>query len=154
MIGSISKKSAGISYMEMLIAFALFAVLVIAALPLLSQAGRNLGFAMYAHEGHLSAQGIMMSVRDAGATQFYAAAASEAARLGVEHYGVWIFRENVNSGEIEEIFISSSPPHELPQISASVEGWGSLVLSPNTAVIVVAVFDEHGNIIGRAVGVR
>jgi len=147
-----NKKSGGVSYIEMLIALSLFSVLLMAALPLLNQAGRNLAYAQDGYEAHLAAQGIMLAVRDAlgeasslNISSAEATASAYAARIGTEGYSVWIFSENAAE-------ISFGSPC-VPAINLTLTGLSGMSFSGNTSVIVVVIWDEQLNITGRAVGV-
>ena len=59
------KKTGGFSYLEVLIALALFAIVIIAIIPVLTQAGRNMIYAEKAYDAHLQAQRMMLVIRDA-----------------------------------------------------------------------------------------
>ena len=126
-----SKASPGVSYMEILIALAIFGVLLMAALPLLNQAGRNLAYAQDGYRAHLAAQSIMIAVR-AGRTQSLSAYA--------EDFTVWSFSRS-QPGEI--LFGTPAP---LPQLTRTN-------FSQSAVIIVVVVRNEHGYPAGRAIGV-
>jgi len=145
------KNRKGFSYMEMVIALSLFSILIIAALPLLHQAGRNLAFAQDGHNAHLAAQSIMLAVRDAKSeagqnqTPPQAVATAYAARLGVETYSVWIFSANAAT-----ITFGSDCA---PLAEASLTGLSTMSITGSTSVIVVTVWNDYDNPIGRAIGV-
>lgn len=142
------KNRKGFSYMEMVIALSLFSILVIAALPLLHQAGRNLAFAQDGHNAHLAAQSIMLAVRDAkseaGQTP-QSVATAYATRLGVEIYSVWIFSANAAT-----ITFGSDCA---PSAEASLTGLSTMSITGSTSVIIVTVWNDYDNPIGRAIGV-
>jgi len=128
------KPHGGFSYIEMLIALSLFSLLVLTSLPLLRQSGLNLGFAQDGYNAHLAAQSIMLAVRDSHNRETIAA--DYAKRLGVDYYTVWIFeRENAIS------------------FGAAAFETNVSITATDKEVIVVAVFNPRGQVIGRSVGV-
>jgi prepilin-type N-terminal cleavage/methylation domain-containing protein len=145
------KTRKGFSYIEIIIALAIFAVLVLAALPLLNQAGRNLVYAEESYKAHLAAQGIMLAVRDAlgasGLSGAQAVAGEYALRHGVEGYSVWVFYENPYTAAFyfgsfyETLGVNAT----LPQLSHEHFLAGAYI-------IVVVVWDEGLSIAGRAIG--
>jgi hypothetical protein len=130
--------------MEMIIALSLFSILLMVALPLLSQAGRNLEFAQAGYNAHLSAQGLMLALREAQNISQEAVDA-HAEQLGIEIYTVFIWQANADP------VIISSP--SAPEISASLHGLSTLAPSQNITVISVIIFNEFEAIAGRAIGV-
>jgi competence protein ComGC len=161
-------KTKGLSYMEMLIALSLFAILFLTLLPILNQAGRNLAAAEEGYNAHLAAQSIMLAVRnevrDTNTALFEAEAKKAAEEIAesrkINTYRVWIFYEcecvflnNVNfcsSCSPALSFGSPCAPAENPELS----GLSDLSLSENTVAIIVAVWNEQGGMAGRAVGIK
>jgi type II secretory pathway component PulJ len=147
------KRGGGFSYMEMLIALGIFALLLMAALPLLNQAGRNLAFAQDGYASHLAAQSLMLSLRESLAKSapegtlnselVRSVAEAYASQVGAESYSVFIWR----TGEPP---ISAHSPCA-PEIYATLHGLYSLC--PKARVISVLIFNEFGAVAGRAVGV-
>jgi prepilin-type N-terminal cleavage/methylation domain-containing protein len=145
-------KTRGFSYIEIITALALFSILIMAALPLLNQAGRNLAFAQDGYAAHLAAQSLMLAVRDAlgenknasDITDAQSAAAEYASRLGVESYSVFIFSEN--SG----ISFGSDCA---PAIAAELTGLSGIAFSQNARAVVTIVWNEAGYVQGRAIGI-
>jgi prepilin-type N-terminal cleavage/methylation domain-containing protein len=138
------KLCGGFSYVEILVALSLFGILIMAALPLLNQAGRNLAFAEDGYEAFLGAQGIKLAVRDTGLlspADAALAASDAAARFGIGTYRVWIFSENA---DIAEAFGESFGSACAPEITAELSG--------DLSVIVVVVWNEDMFVTGRAVG--
>jgi hypothetical protein len=129
--------------MEVLISLALFAIVLVAALPTLSHAGRNLAYAQDGHAAHLRAQSVMLLVRDA--------LADGVAPETVIHdysnerdgfpYTVWI---NGGAGG-DRVFTSPGAP----SAALSMDG---IALFSNRSVIYVVVWNEHGHVAGRAMG--
>jgi len=111
--------------MEMLVALAVFGVLMMVILPVLGQAGRNLAFAQSAYRAHLAAQSIMLAQRDSFDGN------QTAADLGVTHFEILTHSVDPQFFEL----------HGFPFV-------------PGAEVIVVIVYDENGRIAGRAIGVR
>ena len=142
--------------MEILITFAIFSILLGVAILMLSQAGRNMTFAQEGHNAHLAAQSLMMVVRqafeDASENAANASAVSSALAAvindyaydrSIEDYSVWI----VGATSME--FHST----DAPEADISFVGVPGLNISGSATVIVIAVWNEHGHIAGRAVGV-
>jgi len=145
-----NKKRGGFSYVEILIAMALFAIMLMAVLPLLLQAGRNMGFAESNYRNHLLAQGMMLAVRDAllhdalldDASSLGAVASTYADNHEIELYSVWIFDER----RIQVGFYGASKADVFL-------GDEVMPLTDNSYVIVAAIWNEYGNITGRAIGI-
>ena len=136
------KKTKGFSYVEVIIAMALFAIALLAIIPALSQAGRNMQFAQEAYAGHLQAQRIMLDVRNAlmeDDADLKAAVARYAAS-GFE-FSIWVFGRGAQ--EIHSI--------GAPDADATVAGIN--IAMPNYAsTIVVIVWNEDDRVAGRAIG--
>ena len=141
----------GFSYMEMLIALGLFSILLMAALPLLNQASRNLAFAQDGYKNHLAAQNVMLSLRETlresqetphDSALLSTLTESYATQFGAESFSVFLWRNDES--------ISTHSPHA-PEINAALHGFTSLC--PYTTVISVLVFNEFGAISGRAIGI-
>jgi len=153
------RANAGVSYIELTVALTLFAVLLLAVLPLLTASARNMAAARHGYEAHLAAQSIMLAVRDSARTTSpaaltptiaEAAAANAAYRTDVNMYRVWVFASgNASYDEILFTFGSYYAPDE----DASFAGLATLDFTGNGRVILVAVFNEHLHMAGRAVGV-
>jgi len=136
------KKTRGHSYIEMIIALALFAIAMLAIMPTLSQAGRNISFAMEIYDGYLQAQSTMLIVRDA----LLSGADPETRVLqhaaGNYEFSVWVFGRYAR--EFHTVYN--------PDVDAAVTGI-NMALSSRSSTIVAVVWCEAGHIIGRAVGV-
>lgn len=138
-----SKYRAGFSYLEILIALALFAIVLVAVLPTLLQAGRNMGYAESYYRGHLIAQELMLAVRDAlvdGGDVEYAAF-DHAQLRDISYYRIWLSSENV-----AEIYVPDAPKTIINLHNELVP------LSGYNTVIIVAVWNDDKNLIGRAFG--
>jgi len=151
------KNKKGLSYMEMVIALSLFAILFLAVLPLITQASRNLSAAREGHEAHYAAQNLMHAVR-AEMNVFAENERSFSEKLSelcekiaqtheIETFRVWIFFESAQKTDLS--FGSDCAPDFRPEIP---EIW-DFSLSGDAAIIVAAVWNEHGGLVGRAVGV-
>jgi len=139
-----NKRRGGFSYIEILIALALFAIMLIAVLPMLFQAGRNMRFAESNYRNHLLAQGMMLAVRDAlvdGASSENAASIY-ASEHDIEFYSVWIFREH---GVLRSFYGVS-------KANVSIID-GVALVTDNSYVVIAAIWNEDGNMTGRAIGV-
>ena len=133
------KKHSGFSYVEVIIALALFTIVIIAVLPTLLQAGRNLEFAENIYIGHLQAQEMMLVVRDAISDNddIENAISAHAKERNIELYNVWIRGVHVyDFGPVvaSEIDIRIVPAFE------------------DKSIIVVAIWNEDGSLTGRAIG--
>jgi len=129
------KRKIGFSYMEMLMALALFVILLAVALPLLAQGGRNLAYSAASYQAHLNAQNIMIAVRG-GEHNF--------AFDGIGEYSVWI-----HSRDDTVTFHSKNAP----VANLLVSGFSSMSVYGDSRVIYVIVWDDSGNPAGRAIGV-
>ena len=138
------KKTRGFSYIEVLIAMALFAIALLAIIPAMQQAGRNMIYAQEAYASQLQAQGLMLVVRDAiddgenPRTQALQYAA------GSFEFSFWVnnrwFHSKGNSA-IDD-----------PGISAVLDSMNATI-SNQASIIVVVVWDDENQISGRALGV-
>ena len=144
-----AKKTKGFSYIEVMIALALFAIAMLAIVPVLSQAGRNMAFAEGAYDGHLQAQRIMLAARTAlldGTGRADAENAVMAIADNVE-FAVWVFGRNPFGGN-PQVFYSANRP------DASVVFDPTNLAAPGQASTVIAVvWGEDGQVAGRAIGV-
>jgi len=136
----ISKKStAGLSYLEIVIAFALLMVVVAAVFPTISQAARNMEYAQSHYVAHRNASSIMLAVRDAVADgdNVHHAALNLVDSFGVESFSVWI------SGDSLTEISSDCAPQANIQLTPS---------SPYVTTIIIAIWNEHGYLAGHAIG--
>jgi len=135
------KKKYGFSYIEVIIAMALFAVAMLAVIPALSQAARNMFFAQETAAGHHQAQHLMLAIRDAIGDEANLEAHALAIASGDFEYSVWIM------GQHHDYFSS----HNAPVANVGITGI-SHSMSTRTSTIVVIVWGEDEQIIGRAIG--
>ena len=134
------KKSRGFSYIEVIIAMALFAIAMLAVIPVLSQAGRNMVFAEEAYTGHFQAQRIMLIVRDALIDDANPQA-RVAANVSDVDFSVWVL------GRGEQEFHTIYNPDADARIYEK-----NIAMGNRASVIVVVVWDADGRVSGRAVG--
>jgi len=134
------KKSGGFSYVEVLVAVALFVILLASVLPLMTMAGRNMTDALELYEAHLAANSLMLTTRDnIGNTDLPQKIENQAELLNIEDFTVWILgEESLSFGTASDFS---------PTVTSSFS-------QTSGHIIVAVVRDEAGNIIGRAVGVR
>jgi len=132
----------GFSYVEIMVATAVFAIALLAVLPLLSHAGRNMAAARNGYIAHLHAHNLMLTVRDALAegTDPEAAALHYSTVRGGVSFTLWL------TGGVTRTV--SSP--DAPTAEAHIP-----IQSPvfNRTVITVVVWGENNVIQGRAVGI-
>jgi type II secretory pathway pseudopilin PulG len=139
----------GFSYMEIIIATALFSIVFAAVLPVISQASRNLAYAQSGYEAHLHAQSLLLTIRDATAIHTEPHTnLEEIARVHSEARGNFPFTVWLIGGAGDTRTFAS--PHA-PTASAQISG---ISLSGNQTAIVVVVWGEQGRIAARAVGFR
>jgi len=135
------KKTKGFSYIEVILAMALFAIAMLAVIPTLSQAGRNLVFAEGAYESHLQAQRMMITVRDALLAGADPEAVATLYAAGSFEFSVWIF----GRGEMEF--------HSINHPDADVSFTGVNLAMPSQGSTVIAiVWGNEGQLAGRAIG--
>jgi prepilin-type N-terminal cleavage/methylation domain-containing protein len=131
------KNSGGFSYIEVLIALAIFAVALAAVLPVLQQAGHNLAYAQSGYTAHLRAQQIMLATRDA-------LTADETPQFSSYNFPFTVWLTNEAGGSI----LFSTP--NAPLAGVEITGLASL---GNRTVIVVIVWCEDGFMAARAMGI-
>ncbi|MCL2372329.1 MAG: hypothetical protein FWC78_02885 [Defluviitaleaceae bacterium] len=133
--------SAGFSYIEIVMAVALFLLLAAMAAPAINQGVRNMEFAQSRHGAHLAANGLMLAVRDAVAAGQDAntAALQAAARHDASSFRVWVIGSNPR-----EIASPGAPSAAVDAIITGAQPMGS--------VVVAIIFDAEGNVAGRSVG--
>jgi len=136
-----TKKTHGLSYIEVIIALALFAIAMLALLPTLSQAGRNLSLAQDLYTSHLQAQRIMLTVRDALTDGVSPEQRVLGYAAGNFEFSVWI------SGQGAREFHSSGAPNA----GVSVAGI-NMVAANHASTIVAVVWNHDGRVAGRAIG--
>jgi len=136
--GGHNEKPSGFSYPEILIAVMLFAIAIIAIIPLLTHAGRNMAFAHGAYGGHLKAQRMMLVVSDAITNGDDPALAASIYAGGDASYSVWV------NGDV---FSSACAP----AAAVSLAGSSAIVLD-HSVVIIAIVWCEDGQVLGRAIG--
>ena len=139
---TITKKTRGFSYIEVMIALALFAVALLAIIPMLSQAGRNMIFAEASYASHLQAQRTMLVVREALADGRNPQAAATGYAAGRFEFSVWIFGQGAQEFHTVNI----------PDANAAVTGINATMANQASTIIVV-VWSDEGLLAGRAIGV-
>jgi len=142
-----TKKCAGFSYMEVIIAFALFGIVLIAVLPSISQAIRNMAYAQSHYTSHLAAQSIVLAVRETLAVNqdlqtLQTVVENYAYMLGITYYTIQIFCP-ISMSTIS--FYSAG----VPNIDISLAGSVGVIDMPT---IIVVIWNVYGHIAGRAVG--
>ena len=139
------KKTRGFSYIEVIIALAIFAIAMLAIIPVLTQAGRNMLFAQETYAGHLQAQRLMLVVRDALADNVSQSdVRTRAISFAADdfEFSVWIFGQNAQAFHtIDE-----------PDINAAISGLNA-TMSNYTSTIIVAVWGDDKQVMGRAIGI-
>ena len=119
----------GFTYIDVIVAAAIFSIAVIAVFAVLGQSFNNMTIAKDRHEAHLSAQSIMLIVRDSANPDL----------SDFDNYTVWIIGDSI-------IYITDKDePGPVPNINITTP----LVYG---TMIIVIVWDENGNIAARAKG--
>ena len=143
--------SRGFSYIEMLMALALFAIVLAAVLPTLAQAGHNMAYARSSYAAHLQAHNLMLAVRDTlaalpppqrGCDYEVAhvaghAAHGVAAAQGIGGFSIWL----------DDALLVA---HHAPEAAMYVTGFNML---GSRYLVTVVVWDANHNPAGRAMGV-
>lgn len=135
------KKKRGFSFVEIIIAMAIFAIAMLAVIPVLSQAARNMVFAQETAAGYHDAQRLMLVIRDAINDDINTEALAINYVAGRFEYSVWI------KGQNENTFSSSNAS------SADIVVTGiNPNISTRISTIIVVVWGDDDIIIGRAIG--
>jgi len=136
-------KSAGISYVELIIAMALFAIALLAIIPTLSQAARNMTYAQEAYIGNLQAQRLMLVVRDALADGENLTESAISYADDNFEFSFWVFGNNATEF------------HSKYSINADAAISGiTATMSSHAQVIMTIVWGEDGQVLGRAIGMH
>ena len=139
------KNTRGFSYIEVLIAMALFAIAMLAVIPTLSQSARNMTYAQDAYAGHLQAQRMMLVVRDALTDNADVRVSAINYAANRFEFSVWI------SGRNAQEIHSSYCVIEGANASAVVTEINT-TMSSHASTIITAVWCEDGHLLGRAIG--
>ena len=135
------KKTRGFTYIEVIIALALFSIAMLAIVPTLSQAGHNITFAMEAYDGHLQAQRIMLTVRGALMDGADPEVRAIQHAPGNYEFSVWVFGRHA-----QEFHTVSEPDADV-----AVSGI-NMAMASRASTIVAVVWGEDGQVVGRAIG--
>lgn len=120
---------------------ALFAIAMLAIIPALTQAARNMRYAQETAEGHMQAHRLMLVIRDAIADDVNLELQAASYVASDFEYSVWII------GEDTSYFSSINAP--ITDVSVT----GVLTnLHTHASTIVVIVWGDDDKIIGRAIG--
>jgi len=150
----------GFSYIEILVALAIFAIAAVAVLPILVQSGRNQNVAYVHYSAHLQAQHIMHEVRrliDESVISPDAAALPDTLLQQVQNAVVhtessfpviYLVRGTTSTA----VYGNGTPlrPFFLPAFDPGTFDFSAFA---GRTGIIVFIFNEHGHIIARAIGV-
>jgi type II secretory pathway pseudopilin PulG len=128
-----SKK--GITYIETLIALAVFCIALMPLLSGLYGAYRNAAYAKEEYEAHLQAQQLMVTARDAFEQNADASEAIETYTVRLSHYGVWV----------DNVLIAGQG--ELPDVIATLNGLSGRLI---TVIVWAEGSETHGYAYGIA----
>ena len=141
------RKKNGFSYIEILVALALFSTVLLVALPLTLAVVQNLGAAESRGQKNLAASGMALAVRDSIARNKNVTSSTIigfANRFGVENYSVYIFLPNGTHAR-------GSPFHSKPLVcNFSMVGFEPFVKGNDSLVVVVLVRSEYGVVVGKS----
>ena len=130
------KQNAGFSYVEVIVATALFVILLASALSLITAAARNAERAESLYETHLAANSLMQVTRDNITSPDLASnISSRALDMDIQNYTIWVIKDN-------QIFTFGDIFYDMPNVSGSFSG----------DLIIAVIRDDDGEMIGRAVG--
>jgi len=132
------KQRGGFSYIEVIIALALFIIVMAAVLPVLNQAALNARFAREGYGAHLYARHIMLRVRDA-----LNADTTPQWEAGGLRYTVWVYAPT------GAVTITASPDAPTGAVQFPEAGPFS-----GRTIIKVVIWNEQDYPIGRAVGIQ
>jgi len=135
------KNTQGLSYIEVIIGMALFAIALLAIIPTLSQAGRNMTFAQESYIGHLQAQRVMLVIRDALANDVDPIERAVYNFANDFDFSFWIVGQNPR--EFHSI--------DVPYVDIEISGI-STTMASHASIIVAIVWSEDKQVIGRAIG--
>ena len=135
------KTTRGFSYLEVLIAGALFSIALLAVIPVMASAARNMIFAQEAYAGHLQAQRLMLAIRENLLTdepdpEAHATTYAD----GNFNFSVRIYGRNAT------IF------HSCPEQDATLTIDVNPIMQTHASTIFVVVWDDDNQILGRAIG--
>ncbi|MCL2365131.1 MAG: type II secretion system GspH family protein [Defluviitaleaceae bacterium] len=157
----------GFSYIEILVALAIFSIALVAVLPVLAHSGRNQATAYTHYAAHLQAQHLMHHVRHALTVDDQTGAATLSDALLQQVRGAVTIAELafsathgdfafvvylVRVGATTRIYNPDTPNRTftVPGFTAFDFDFSAF---PGRTGIVVLIFNEHSQIIGRALGV-
>jgi type II secretory pathway pseudopilin PulG len=139
------KGTSGFSYIEIIVSLALFSIALVAVLPVLSQASRNLAYAQDVYAAQLRAHNLLFIVRDAltdGHDPEPAARQYSQAREGFP------FTVHITGGTGgDRGFSTPDAPTALINVNDNAPSF-------NQTVITVIVWNEHSHIAARIVGIK
>jgi len=122
---------------------ALFAIAMIAIIPTLMQAGRNMLFAQEAYASHLQAQRTMLVVRDALEDGHNPELMATLYAAGGFDFSFWIFDGSVR-------YFHSLEEMET-EADVSITGINA-IMANHATIIIVVIWGEDEQIAGRAIG--
>ena len=144
------KTKAGFSYVEVLMASALFAIVLLGVLSLTLGARQNIAFARENQRLSMAASSLSLAVRDlalSGVPITYVSINNLAQRFGVENYSVYVFGVN---GEHRP----GSPFHSSEYSeSINLSGFWSIARGRESYFVYVVVRNDHDAPVGRAISV-
>ena len=135
------KKTRGFSYIEVIFALALFAIAMLAVIPAITQAARNMAFAREAYAGHLQAQRLLLVVQDAVIRGDCPTAAAINFAAGDFEFSFKVIGNNT------QYYHTMGAP----DIGILISGKSPAIAGLTTTIIIV-VWGEDGQVLGRAVG--
>jgi len=157
----------GFSYIEVLIALAIFSIALVAILPILAQSGRNQATANTHYAAHLQAQSLMYQVRHiitddapSGATalsntllQQIRQTVTHSESAFIATHGDFAFVVYLVQGNTATRVYNAHVPDRSFEPPASDPAAFDFSAFPNRTGIVVFIYNAHGHLIGRAIGV-
>jgi type II secretory pathway pseudopilin PulG len=136
-------KRGGFTYIEVIIALAVFMITLAVVFPTLMQASRSLRVAQEGYEAHLYAQNMMLIVREAVAQGHNPNVVAFAYSFERNQFPftIWLVQEGEITSEISNI--------NKPMGTIDPMGFVSFY---DRITIIVALWNEQGNLISWAVG--
>ena len=122
------KQKNGFTYIDVIVAAAIFSIAAISIFAVLNQSFRNMNIAKERHMAHLNAQSIMLIARDNASPNL----------SSFNDYTIWFIDNNIR------YITDMNDPGPVPSFNAN--------MLYNGTMIIVIIWDKHGNIAARAKG--
>ena len=141
------RKKNGFTFIEILVALALFSIVLLVALSLTIAVVQNLGVAESHGQKNLAANGMALAVRESlsmSKSVTSSAIQGFANRFGVQDYSVFVFSPNGTH-------TLGSPFHSRATVgNFTISGFAPFVKGNNSRVVVVLIHNNYGKVVGKS----